>query len=123
MVFKPGETIGKENRFQPGQSGNPAGKPKGFLNLSTQIQNLMNEEEFAPDDVDRRTSLGTPMKAIVATGMKKARDGDTKWAEWLAKYGYGQKLEVEHSGEISQGNIDPNIAADFADFLKNKSQT
>ena len=29
--FKPGHNVGKSTRFKPGQSGNPGGKPKGFM--------------------------------------------------------------------------------------------
>lgn len=35
-----------ETQFQPGESGNPAGKPKGTKHLSTHIQEMLNDEKF-----------------------------------------------------------------------------
>jgi len=91
--------------WQPGQSGNPAGKPKGYKHISTWIQEMLNDEEFTtwlPDVRDGfKEYKGAPIKAIVRTATIKAASGDKDSREWLAKYGYGQKLEVEHSGEIS----------------------
>lgn len=31
-----------------------------------------------------------------------------------------EKIELEHSGEVGDGSVDPEIAAEFADYLKNK---
>lgn len=95
----------KDTQFKPGQSGNPAGKPKGAIHLSTHIQNMLNDEEFSMWLSDPREGFveykGAPMKAIIKTALIKAAAGDKDAREWLAKYGYGQKLEVEHSGEIN----------------------
>lgn len=85
--------------FQPGQSGNPAGKPKGAKHLSTRIQEMLNDDEFTANMVgsDGKSIQfkGQPMEAIVRTAMLKAMSGDKKWAEWLAKYGYGLKQVLE----------------------------
>ena len=91
--------------WKPGQSGNPACKPKGTKHLSTHIQELLNDEEFETMLSDPRegwkTYKGAPVKAIVKVMSIKAMQGDVKAFDALAKYGYGQKLEVEHSGEIN----------------------
>ena len=91
--------IGKATQFQPGQSGNPAGKPKGAVHLSTRIQEMLNDDEFTANMVgsDGKSIQfkGQPMEAIVRTAMLKAMSGDKKWAEWLAKYGYGLKQVLE----------------------------
>jgi len=116
--------VGRNTQFQPGQSGNPAGKPKGAKHLSTWIQDMLNDEEFETY-LQHPTKgyvpfKGAPIKAIVQTAQQKAVAGDDKAREWLAKYGYGQKFEVEHSGEIATGIADPVIAAEFAEYLKGK---
>lgn len=111
----------KDTQFKPGESGNLDGKPKGTIHLSTHIQNLLNDQEFSPELMDGKEFKGTPLKAIIMTAMKKAHEGDNKWAEWLAKYGYGNKLEIEHSGEI-KGEVDPAKAAAYADFLKHQNE-
>lgn len=33
--------------WKPGQSGNPAGKPKGTKHLSTWMQEMLEDEEYA----------------------------------------------------------------------------
>jgi hypothetical protein len=112
--------------WKPGQSGNPAGKPKGTKHLSTWIQNLLNDEEFEANILDSKVGVieykGAPIKAIVMVALRKAAAGDEKAREWLAKYGYGQKFEVDQniSGQLDTGIQDPQLAKDFAEYLKNK---
>lgn len=89
--------------FQPGQSGNPAGAKKGTLHLSTHIQNLLNDEEFEANILDSKKGLieykGAPVKAIIQVAIKHALNGDQRWAEWLAKHGYGDKLDITTNGK------------------------
>jgi len=40
---KSGEKQKKDTRFKPGQSGNPAGKPKGTISITTEIKNKLKE--------------------------------------------------------------------------------
>lgn len=111
----PENLIGKG--FKPGQSGNPAGQKPGTIHLSTHIQNMLNDPDFIPEKLKEQGFSGTPIKAILITAVKKAESGDNKWAEWLAKHGYGEKINLEHSGEIN-GSYDPKLAADYADYVK-----
>lgn len=109
-----------------GEVRNPRGKPKGTKHISTWIQNLMDDEQFEADNVETTKGKvayqGAPMKAIIQVAVKKALDGDSRWAEWLAKYGYGQKYEVEHSGELKTGTHDPELAEEFSEYLKGKTK-
>lgn len=120
MAFEPGNDLGK--KFQKGQSGNPDGKPKGAIHLSTHIQNMLNDPDFELYLEDRTEGWkkfdGPPVKAIMAVAVRKAAAGDDKAREWLAKYGYGQKFELEHSGEVTTGVADPELAKSFAEYLK-----
>lgn len=90
--------VGKATQFKKGQSGNPAGKPKGTISLSTRIQRLMNDEEFMTWIPDRRDGWreykGAPAEAIINALMLRAIAGDIRAADWLAKYGWGTKVEV-----------------------------
>ena len=90
--------VGEKTQFKPGESGNPEGKPKGTIHISTHIKNMLNDEKFMPENVDTRLKGGVPLEAIINTAITKAHAGDNKWAEWLAKYGYGQKLELVGEG-------------------------
>ena len=89
----------EERQFQPGQSGNPSGRPKGSLNLSSWIQKLLNDEEFEVLLSDKTKFKGAPIEAIVSTAITKAIEGDIKWAEWLARYGYGNHINIETSAK------------------------
>ena len=106
--------VGRDTQFKPGQSGNPAGKPKGRRNLSTVIQEMLNDEKFIerlsdmiPDEVKKADPefQGTPMKAIITTAMIEAFDPTNPHKarhaarDWLAKYGYGTKIDVTSDGE------------------------
>ena len=70
--------------FPKGVSGNPAGRPKGSVNLSTHIRRLLAGE----------TDKEAPVEAIIKVAIKKALDGDVRCMEWLGKYGWGSRLDV-----------------------------
>lgn len=117
--------IGKNTQFKPGQSGNPAGKPKGIKHISTWIQELLSEEDFETVLLDAKKGVvdykGPPIKAIVMAARHKAAQGDDKSREWLAKYGWGQKLQLSNDPENPiTPNFDPVLNAEFAEFLKQK---
>lgn len=113
----------KSTQFQPGQSGNPAGKAKGTKHLSTWIQDLLTDEKFTVENAgfSGQTYRGAPIKAIIMVAINNSLQGDNKWAEWLGKYGYGTKQEVDltSNGE-TLGATDPALAANFAEYIKKK---
>jgi len=113
-----------DTQFKPGQSGNLNGKPKGTKHLSTWIQELVNDEEFVTENVNGQEYKGAPIGAIIKVAIKKSLDGDSKWAEWLGKHGYGIKTETDITtkGEALNTSPDPATAAAFADYLKGKKQ-
>ena len=110
-------------KFQPGQSGNPNGKPKGSRHLSSVIQELMDNDDFELKLKDGKTLKGRPSKKLVEVMYGLAVSGNTKAADWLAKYGYGQKMEIEHSGEITNGENNPELAQQFSEFLKKQTKS
>lgn len=88
-----------DTQFKPGESGNPAGKPKGTKHLSTWIQDMLNDDTFElylthPIEGVKKFE-GAPIQAIVQTAMRRAANGDKAWADWLANHGYGQRQIVE----------------------------
>lgn len=112
-----------DTQFKPGQSGNPKGASKGSKHISTWIQDITNDPDFTVDNFmgSGKQFKGAPMEAIIAVAISNAMQGDDKWGNWLAKYGWTQKIELEHSGEINQA-YDPKTAEEFAAFMKSKTK-
>lgn len=99
---------------------------KGSKHLSTWIQELLHDEQFQATILKGLKIVefkGAPIKAIVEAQMIKALNGDSKAFDALGKYGYGTKQEIEHSGAVTTGIADPALAADFAEFMKNKTKS
>lgn len=67
---------------------------KGQLHLSTHIQNMLNDPEFELKLKDGSLLKGAPIAAIIKTAVAKSISGDTRAMEWLAKHGYGEKLNL-----------------------------
>lgn len=79
--------------FQKGVSGNPRGRPKGSLNMSTRIRNyLESKQKLSYKGQDWQ---GEPADLIIRVYTEKAIEGDIKAATWLAKFGYGTKVDAE----------------------------
>lgn len=113
---------GEQYRFKPGQSGNPKGRPKGRRNLSTMIQDMLNDERFIEklsQEVKDKVQAadpefqGTALKAMITTAMVEAIDPNRKATErdaarnFLAKYGYGSKVEVSGPNGEPLGGANP----------------
>lgn len=80
--------------WQPGQSGNPNGKPKGTKHISNWILQMLEDESFYKKISGISIQEGAPVKVIVQSLILKAMDGDLKAIDLLAKYGYGTKHDV-----------------------------
>lgn len=85
----------EKGKWKPGQSGNPKGKPKGTKHLSTYIQEALTDDNFELKLKDGSILREMPIKAIIKTAVAKSVGGDTRAMEWLAKHGYGEKLNLE----------------------------
>lgn len=113
----------EETQFKPGQSGNPNGRPKGALSLSWHIQHMMEKADFKtyvqhPTE-GYKEFAGTPMEAIVTVALTKAAAGDKDARDWLAKYGYGSKLDMTTNGKDLPtpilGGLTKNVPTDDSD--------
>lgn len=130
--------VGKDTRFKSGQSGNPAGKPKGTKNLSTMIQEMLNDEGFINKlsaKIKDEAKLpdpefqGTPMKAIISTAMVEAMStgghpsARSAARDWIARYGYGTKVDVTSKGErlVQAPIVISQIAARPADGIDSEA--
>lgn len=117
-----GQFPNPDTQFQPGQSGNPNGLPKGTIHLSTRIQRMLNDPDFNASHVvngKRIEFKGNPAAAIIKTAVIRATEGDKQWADWLANNGYGSK--VVHSNDPENPMPDSaskTIVDTFIDRLK-----
>ena len=68
----------KENRFRPGKSGNPRGRPKGVRNLATDLKEELEEKITVTEDGKPKEM--SKQRAMVKTMMAKALKGDMKAA-------------------------------------------
>lgn len=75
----PGYPVGyrrppRRTQFQPGQSGNPKGRPKGSLNLATLLERELRERVVINENGRRRTI--SKMEAAIKQMVNKAATGD-----------------------------------------------
>ncbi len=97
----------KHTRFQPGQSGNPRGRPKGTKNLKTDLMEELGEKILVREgDHARQVSK---QRALVKTLLTRALKGDVRAANLLLSMmmrlldtGEGAPEEVEdlHADEL-----------------------
>ena len=105
----------EDTQFKPGQSGNPAGKPKGSKHLSTIIQELANDIDWDKTTLKNKEELKKKygkngFKAVAYVALTKAMTGDVRAMDWLAKHGYGTNIDVTSGGEALQVIIEEAYA-------------
>jgi hypothetical protein len=84
-------------RFQPGQSGNPSGRPKGSKNLRTLFHQILNEQVSLREgsEVKKMTKAEAMVRSLIIGALK----GDTRSLTTLFRV-------AEVSGQFD----DPNSA-------------
>lgn len=74
MPFEPGKTPEGAIVFQPGESGNPSGRPKGSRNLSTILKEFL-ELEVKDDTTGEKMQY---KDSIIKNLLKQANAGDMR---------------------------------------------
>ena len=91
--------------WQPGQSGNPDGKPVGTKNWATIVQDLLNDPKLAESILEEKPGWWDKLPnknahEAIATAMTiRAMGGDVKAATWLRKTAYGDKIDLVSDGQ------------------------
>jgi hypothetical protein len=67
-----------KHQFQPGQSGNPAGRPPGIPNSATRMNRILNLIEKQTNPVNGKIEEFTVAELLDLQQIIKARKGDTK---------------------------------------------
>ena len=79
-------------QFKPGQSGNPAGRPKGVKNLATDLKEELEEKITITED--GKSLEITKQRAMIKTLMARALNNDSRASSVLI----GLAISVEQSG-------------------------
>jgi hypothetical protein len=115
--FEPGNQHGLANRFQPGQSGNPAGYPEGRPNRGTLLRKMMAKEIDYKDPSTGQYARGTIEEAITLAMLAAASNGDVMAYKEIMDSVYGKvtdKVQVETTRKITRriGGRTPEPPAD-----------
>ncbi len=83
-------------KFQPGQSGNPRGRPRGARNFASEFMAAVQADAETPAGDTRLSKLQTAIRALI----DKAAKGDARAIE--AVLDRVAKLEARVSGETAR---------------------
>jgi hypothetical protein len=73
----------RHSRFQPGQSGNPSGRPKGTPNLKTLLEKVLKEQISLREGNDTKTL--SKAEAVIRSVVIGALKGDSRSQATLFK--------------------------------------
>jgi len=82
----------RSTQFKPGQSGNPAGRPKGVKNLATDLKEEL--EELITISEDGKPLQITKQRAMIKTLMARALKNDSRASSVLI----GLAISAEQAG-------------------------
>lgn len=103
--FNKGITLGAEYRWQPGQSGNPSGRPKKSL-IDSALEALLAEPIRRKSKHPERTKARLLAKAI----LKHALKGNFKFAQLAAEREGGKPMQpIDMNAKIDAMPNDPQF--------------
>jgi hypothetical protein len=88
-------------RWQRGQSGNPSGRPKGRLNVDTEIKQFLRNKKITIRDGETELKLSLPAANLLAHGIKGAK-GDVRSTGLFLNY-LDQKGLLEEEDSLGIG--------------------
>ena len=106
----------KQGQFKPGQSGNPKGRPKGLQNLSTDLQEEL-EQKILITEANKSQEV-TKQRAMIKTLFAKALKGETRAANVLIGLILGlEQANKSHADGVSLTEEDQAILAAYTKQL------
>lgn len=110
----------KQAQFQPGQSGNPKGRPKGSKNLATDLQEELGQKIVITEGNKKQTV--TKQRAMLKTMFAKALKGDARSATVLINLILGlHQVKDDQDNDTALSADDAAILAAYEDKLKEQS--
>jgi|ERR1700761_563618 len=118
--------VSKATQFKPGQSGNPAGMPKGIKHISTWINQMLNDPEFTThilEGYQLKEYKGAPLKAIIGTQIRLALSSKDeliriKATDLLMKHAAPQKLLLGNDPDNPLTNTNKLSEEELRDRLR-----
>jgi len=99
----------RKSQFKKGQSGNPAGRPKGQPNLATELEKALREKVVINENGQRK--IISKLQAAVTQLVNKAASGDLRALQQLAALvRSGEERQVEATvPDIAMSVIDHKV--------------
>jgi len=112
--------MNKEDNLRPawnkGESGNPAGRPKGTKNRSTIARQWLEVNQSLKNPLTGEQETMSQEDLMTLALIKKARDGDVNAYKALMDSGYGAPLQqIEQNLEQTIKEIQVNIISNAKD--------
>jgi hypothetical protein len=106
--------MNKEDNLKPawnkGESGNPAGRPKGSKNRSTIAKHWLEVNQTLKNPLTGEQETMSQEDLMTLALIKKARDGDVNAYKALMDSGYGAPLQqIDQTVEQNINEIKVNI--------------
>ncbi len=109
----------KNTQFQPGESGNPKGRPKGTQNLSTDLEEELSAKIMVTEGGNQQQI--TKQRAMLKTLFAKALKGETRAASVLINLIIGlEQARSMTSDSDSLSDEDQAILASYQQQLAEK---
>lgn len=103
--------------WKKGQSGNPAGRPKGSKNRSTIAQFWLQTEQSVKNPITGEIETMTQEDLITLSQIKKAREEDTGAYRALMDSAYGSPIQQIEETQMPTLDLSGYTAEEIKDIL------
>lgn len=104
-----------KHEFNKGESGNPAGRPKGSKNRSTIARRWLEVNQSLKNPITGENETMSQEDLMTLALIKKAREGDVNAYKALMDSGYGAPVQ-----QIEQTNIEIPLFPDVQEDNSNE---